>query len=91
MARLTKALCTVLVLMIMFGFKKNTQVLSKQDTLLVLTDVNNENSFSKFKIQEENGVLVGYNVDEYPVRDGIYRIQGSSNDKYYNHNILIQN
>jgi len=90
MARLAKALCTVLVLMIIFGFKPNNQV-QKKDTLLVLTDVNNENSFSKFKIEEENGVLVGYNVDEYPVRDGIYRIQGSSNDRYYNHNILIVN
>lgn len=91
MARLAKALCTVLVLMIMFGFKSNIKVLPKKDTLLVLTDVNNENSFSKFKIEEENGILVGYNVDEYPVKDGLYRIQGSSNDKYYNHNIIIVN
>jgi len=89
MKRLAKALCTVLVFMVIFGFKNSVQV--QKDTLLVLTDVNNENSFSKFKIQEENGVLVGYNVDEYPVIDGVYRIHASSNNKYYNHNILIQN
>ena len=90
MKRLAKALCTVLVLMTIFGFKSENKV-QKKDILLVLTDVNNENSFSKFKVEEQNGVLVGYNVDEYPVNDGIYRIQGSSNDKYYHHNILIQN
>jgi hypothetical protein len=87
MARLAKALCTALILVLICGFTCKENDL----TLLVLTDVNNTDSFSKFNIVEHDGILIGHNMDEYTVKDGLYRIQGSSNDKYYHHNILIKN
>jgi len=87
MASLTKALCTALLLVLILGFNCK----ESETTLLVLTDVNNKDSFSKFRIYEENGILIGRNSEDYPVKDGVYRIHGSSNDKYYNHNIIVVN
>jgi len=68
-----------------------TSMTPKKDTLLVLSDTLNEESFSKFLIVENDGVLIGINVDDYNITDGIYRIKASSNDKYYNRNIIIVN
>lgn len=87
MKRLTQTLSMALVLFALTAFKSEIQ---NKTTLLVLTDINNENSFSKFKILEKDGILIGNNDDQdYPVKEGVYRIHGSSNNKYYNHNILV--
>ena len=67
-----------------FSFKPQSQQI-----LLVLKDPMNTESFSKFSIRLLGGVLVGTNMEEYPVKDGIYRIEGSSNDKFYHKNIMI--
>lgn len=58
-------------------------------TLLVLKNPMNSDSFSMFSIEEIGDVLIGHNLDEYPVMDGIYRIEGTSNNKLYHRNILI--
>lgn len=60
--------------------------------LLVLKNVLNQERFSMFKISEEKGnVLVIVNIDEYPVEDGIYRIESSSKNKYYHKKVLVIN
>lgn len=88
MKRFVKAICMVLVLFLLHGFKPE-----EKTTLLILTDVNNNDTFSTFKVETIHGVLIGFNneKDVYPVRDGVYRIHGSSNNKLYNHNILVVN
>jgi hypothetical protein len=63
---------------------------NNQHIVLVLKDVYNQDRFSVFSIREVNNVLVGTNIEEYPVANGIYRIEGSSNDKFYHKHILIQ-
>lgn len=62
----------------------------KKDTLLVLTDTLDKESFSKFEVTEVDGVLFGTNIDDYVVGDGIYRIKGTSNNKYQNRNIVVK-
>lgn len=64
--------------------------LPKKDTLLVLTDTLDKEAFSKFIVTEIDGVLIGENVDDYVVNEGIYRIKGTSNNKYQNRNIVIK-
>lgn len=67
----------------------NDRVTQPKKALLVLMNPFNEISFSVFYIEERNGILVGTNIDEYPVNGGIYRIEGSSNDKFYHKNIIV--
>lgn len=64
--------------------------LPKKNTLLVLSDPLDLESFSKFEVTEVDGVLFGKNVDDYIVTDGIYRIKGTSNNRYQNRNIVIK-
>jgi hypothetical protein len=73
----------------------NERVIAKKiqtkETLLVLQNPMNKESFSKFIVLEEEGILIGYNTEseDYPVKDGIYRIEGTSNDKFYHKRIII--
>lgn len=60
-----------------------------KETILVLVNEVNDECFSKFEIQEDDGVLIGNNIDDYNVGNGIYRIVGSSKDGYRNRNIVI--
>lgn len=65
-------------------------LLPKKEAVLILADTIDTECFSKFKIVEVDGVLLGINIDEdFPVVDGIYRIVGTSNSKYQNRNIVI--
>lgn len=65
---------------------------NKSKVLLVLQNVLNQERFSMFQISEEkDGTIVAINVDEYPVENGVYRIEGSSDDKYYHKKILVLN
>ena len=73
-----------LMMLTSFSFKPTTQHI-----LLVLKNPMDVESFSMFNIKRVNGILIGTNTDEYPVKDGLYRIEGSSNDKFYHKNIMI--
>lgn len=66
-----------------------TSMSPSKSAILILVDEFNVESFSKFSVTENNGVLIGSNIDSYDVADGIYRIKGTSNNKYYNRNIVI--
>lgn len=62
----------------------------EERVLLVLKEpVGYSESFSIFQVREVDGVLVGINIDEYPVSDGIYKVEGTSNNKFYHKNIII--
>lgn len=86
-----KTLKTILLsLMLTFlfsGFKFKEKNASR--VLLVLENTIQKESFSMFKIKEVDGILVGINIDEYEVKDGIYYITGSSNDKFYHKRIIV--
>lgn len=65
---------------------------NKSRVLLVLKNVLNEEKFSVFKVfQFEDGVIVAINDENYEVENGIYRIEGSSNDKYYHKKVMVVN
>lgn len=74
-----------------FNERVITKKIQVKETLLILQNPMNRESFSKFIVLEEDGVLVGYNTEseDYPVKDGIYRIEGASNDKFYHKRIVI--
>lgn len=76
--------------LILLGLTSATLV-PKKEAVLILADTIDSECFSKFKIVETDGVLFGFNIDEdFPVVDGIYRIVGTSNNKYQNRNIVIK-
>jgi hypothetical protein len=62
---------------------------STRKVLLVLENPMQEETFSVFTVNDNGEVLIGENTDEYPVPDGVYKIIGSSNDKFFNHKIMI--
>ena len=64
---------------------------SKKEILLVLSGPMGQERFSIFHIKEVNNILIGENIEEYPVEGGIYRIEGASNDKFYHKRIVILN
>lgn len=64
---------------------------NSNSAILVLSDSQSE-TFSKFTVFEEDGVLIGLNIDtDYEIVDGIYRIKSTSKNKYQNRNIVIVN
>jgi len=76
--------------LILLGLTSATLV-TKKEAVLILADTIDSECFSKFKIVETDGVLFGVNIDEdFPVVNGIYRIVGTSNNKYQNRNIVIK-
>lgn len=80
----------ILMSLILLGLTSATLV-TKKEAVLILADTIDSECFSKFKIAEVDGVLFGVNIDEdFPVVDGIYRIVGTSNNKYQNRNIVIK-
>lgn len=80
----------ILMSLILLGLTSATLV-TKKEAVLILADTIDSECFSKFKIVETDGVLFGVNIDEdFPVVNGIYRIVGTSNNKYQNRNIVIK-
>lgn len=85
-----KLIKNLLFISILFLFSNFNSLKNDDRVLLVLTEpITYSESFSLFQVKEVDGVLVGLNVDEYPVSDGIYKVEGSSNDKFYHKNIII--
>ena len=72
-----------------FSLLRNTDKCTNH-IILVLKNPMDEDKFSVFNIQEVDDILVGINTDDYFVEGGIYRIEGSSNDKFYHKHILIK-
>jgi hypothetical protein len=62
-----------------------------QHIVLILKNPMDQEKFSVFNIKQVGDILIGTNTDEYPVEDGIYRVEGSSNDKFYHKRILVVN
>jgi len=61
-----------------------------KDILLVLKNPMDKEYFSKFKIFNNDGVLSAVNVnDDYPVPNGIYWVEATSNDRYYSKHISV--
>lgn len=97
MKSMIKTTIYALVLFILMGFttkKQNAVSLSSckknnDHVVLVLINPMEKECFSVFKVINVNGVLIGVNQEEYPVRDGLYRIEGSSNDDFYHKKIII--
>lgn len=81
----------ILTVLLFTNFKFVNQLSEKtQSVLLVLTNPFNQIKFSKFIIQEKNGILIATNIDEdYPINRGIYRVESTSNDKYYHKKIVV--
>lgn len=82
----------ILSLLLFTNFKFVKPLADKtQSVLLVLTNPFNQIKFSKFVIQEKNGILIATNIDEedYPINRGIYRVESASNDKYYHKKIVV--
>jgi hypothetical protein len=57
--------------------------------VLVLKSPMDQESFSVFDIRQVGDVLVATNIEDYPVVGGLYRIEGSSNDKFYHKKIIV--
>ena len=97
MKTMIKTTIYALVLLILMGFttKKQSSVSlsdckkNNDHVVLVLMNPMEKECFSVFKVVKVGDVLVGVNQDEYPVRDGLYRIEGSSNDDFYHKKIII--
>ena len=87
-----KAILLLSVSFLMVTAFSSFECKEKSKVLLVLQNVFNQERFSVFKISEEkDGIIVAVNMDEYPVENGVYRIEGSSNDKYYHKKVLVVN
>ena len=85
---LTTIVVSFLTVLTFSSFELN----DKNRVLLVLKNVLNQEKFSMFKVyQDKNGVIIAKNVDEYPVETGLYRIEGSSNDKLYHKKVMVVN
>jgi 5-hydroxyisourate hydrolase-like protein (transthyretin family) len=87
-----KAILLLSVSFLMVTAFSSFECKEKSKVLLVLQNVFNQERFSVFQISEEkDGTIVATNMDEYPVENGVYRIEGSSNDKYYHKKVLVVN
>ena len=80
-----------ILLIILLFMLSNMAPYNNNSAILVLSDSQSE-TFSKFTVFEEDGVLIGLNIDtDYEIVDGIYRIKSTSKNKYQNRNIVIVN
>lgn len=81
----------ILLIILLFMLSNMAPYNNSNSAILVLSDSQNE-TFSKFRVFEEDGVLIGLNIDtDYEIIDGIYRIKSTSKNKYQNRNIIIVN
>jgi hypothetical protein len=80
---------TIFAMFLLFSLT-SFHCLDDNGTVLVLVNPVNDECFSKFEVEDDNGVLFGNNLDNYEVVNGIYRIVGSSKDGYRNRNIVIK-
>lgn len=72
------------------AYKQQGEKKDNSRTLLILEDPLTRETFSVFDVTEKNGILVGVNVDQdYPVANGVYIIEGSSNDNFRQRTILV--
>jgi hypothetical protein len=83
---------SVLVFLLNTSFiNKTPKTNLSKETLLILKDPMDKESFSKFMIQEESGIFIATNTqtDDYPVSEGIYRVEGASNDRFYHKRVVV--
>ena len=80
----------ILMTIMSFSLLRNTDKCTNQILLVLKNPMDNNDKFSKFNVIEVDNVLVGINTDDYFVEGGIYRIEGSSNDKFYHKHRLIK-
>lgn len=81
----------LLLIILLFMLSNMAPYNNSSSAVLVLSDSQSE-TFSKFRVFEEDGVLIGLNIDtDYEIVDGIYRIKSTSKNKYQNRNIVIVN
>jgi len=81
----------ILLIILLFMLSNMAPYNNSNSAILVLSDSQSE-TFSKFTVFEEDGVLIGLNIDtDYEIVDGIYRIKSTSKNKYQNRNIVIVN
>ena len=81
-----------LVVLLLMGFSTDFKMSPSKNLniLLVLRSPLNKEYFSKFNIIKEGTSLLGENTDyDYPVPNGIYRIESTSNDYYYCKHIVV--
>jgi uncharacterized membrane-anchored protein len=89
MKQLKTILFSILITFLFSSFYIPKKGKDYQKVLLVLEDPIHGESFSVFMVTEVDEVFVGINTDEYFVHEGLYRIEGTSNDKLYHKNILV--
>jgi len=84
-----KVLALSLLTLIFMGF--GVTKTKNYNILLILRNPMNEEFFSKFNISNDGSSLFGKNLElsDYPVPNGIYRIESASNDYYYSKHIVI--
>lgn len=81
----------ILLIILLFMLSNMAPYNNSNSAILVLSDSQSE-TFSKFRVIEEDGILVGININtDYEIVDGIYRIKSTSKNKYQNRNIVIIN
>lgn len=92
----TKGMKTILtlslVVLLLMGFNTEFRTPSPKNLniVLVLRSTLNKEYFSKFNIIREGNSLLGENIDyDYPIPNGIYRIESASNDYYYSKHIVV--
>lgn len=80
-----------LLTMLLTSFSPQKKVCNDEGQVLMVlkTPDTNEERFSVFQVKQVDGVLVGTNIDEYTVGEGIYRIEAASDDKFYHKKIII--
>jgi hypothetical protein len=89
-----KLVLSALILVITMSFTPMSEYApGNRHIVLVLKNPMNQEKFSVFDIKQSGEVLVGTNLDsqDYYVQDGIYRIEGASNDKFYHKKIVVIN
>lgn len=83
-------LFSFITLILLSGFSIPVKKKDNSRVLLIVRDVMNKEHFSLFSVEDKGGVLIGTPIDlDYPVEDGIYRIEGASNDDFYHKKIIV--
>lgn len=81
-----------LIVLLLMGFSTDFKTPSPKNLniVLVLRSTLNKEYFSKFNIMKDGNSLLGENIDyDYPIPNGIYRIDAASNDYYYSKHIVV--